>query len=761
MTLVVNPTPGQQSLYIDGYLQFDQSDERLYHESLALPALHFASSAKRILICGGGDGLLARECLRFPGVEQIDLVDYSSEVLHHAETTFSELNHQALSDPRLTVHCADALEFIQTAPLYDVILCDFTFPTNVQEARVFSVEWFQSLRSKLREGGTLAINAVSPQATPKAFACILRTLRAAGFSSVPYRVCLPSFRQHGYGVWGFVVASQRGMTVERLKRLRPKVETEQADLTALWRGARFDRNLRRLFRTAPVSTAVNGELVALLKEDPIALPSVDGWLEAMPAHHPLHTPEMVQTLAEQVAGSFTTLDLRRLVEELWKRAARLPERIREELARLREFVRDRFFRIDDWSEWAGKVFATLLLVMIVANSLAPDNAYGKGSFGLGHASFSRGFSSVHATSMRSTPIVGQPRALSGTGFRRWSWSDPVDVYGYRYRPRYYSYGYGYHNHYYGRNMTPTVRDIDSKRKPVQHKAVFVADDDLVVLDDGSVVVNLSESAYLLVREGTVTLYDAKDSKPVAPIYAQLEFFKAIQDQIAEQRATVALEIDSRKDWLAWVGWTAALSSEVRDDQSELKNLRELDRLLVLATKTLGTPPESNLQMTLPQGAVELFVGCCLSQEGNILVCEPGDKTGKDSDYRSIPVNQLWKKDARLAAVVQSVLEKMIKELDADVTSSQSDLAELAKEEAGSKSDLAEYQSIQQQNPSEPDYEVDYGTDSVTVGTAIARTQQDLADIENERRKILEEQIKSHDEAERMRLMLASLKAARG
>ena len=61
-------TDSSLALYIDGNLQFDSRDEAIYHESLALPALCLARTPKKVLICGGGDGLALREVLRFPAV---------------------------------------------------------------------------------------------------------------------------------------------------------------------------------------------------------------------------------------------------------------------------------------------------------------------------------------------------------------------------------------------------------------------------------------------------------------------------------------------------------------------------------------------------------------------------------------------------------------------------------------------------------------------------------------------------------------------
>jgi spermidine synthase len=63
------------SLFLNGNLQFAAVDEYRYHEALVVPAMRGAKEVKRVLILGGGDGLAAREVLRFPEVESVTLVD--------------------------------------------------------------------------------------------------------------------------------------------------------------------------------------------------------------------------------------------------------------------------------------------------------------------------------------------------------------------------------------------------------------------------------------------------------------------------------------------------------------------------------------------------------------------------------------------------------------------------------------------------------------------------------------------------------------
>src|SRR5882757_8672629 len=76
---------GSFALIINGDLQFDSRDERVYHEALALPALAIASKRNqapiRALIIGGGDGLIARELFKSSSIEKIDLVDYDQNIV--------------------------------------------------------------------------------------------------------------------------------------------------------------------------------------------------------------------------------------------------------------------------------------------------------------------------------------------------------------------------------------------------------------------------------------------------------------------------------------------------------------------------------------------------------------------------------------------------------------------------------------------------------------------------------------------------------
>jgi spermidine synthase len=95
-------TRGSFQLFLNGNLQFSSADEYRYHEALVHPAFAVNPAAKRILVCGGGDGLAVREILKHPEVQEVVLVDLDPAMTTMASTMplMRELNGSSLLDPR-------------------------------------------------------------------------------------------------------------------------------------------------------------------------------------------------------------------------------------------------------------------------------------------------------------------------------------------------------------------------------------------------------------------------------------------------------------------------------------------------------------------------------------------------------------------------------------------------------------------------------------------------------------------------------------
>ena len=195
-------------LYINRVIQFSSLDEYRYHEALALVPLNVVPNPRRVLVLGGGEGLLARELLRDERVEQLTIVDLDEAVFNLGRTNnyLRGLNRGALDDPRVETIAADAMSFLQQdAQLYDLILADLPDPSNDALVRLYSTAFYKLARNRLSATGVFATQSTGTFHTPLAYWSIHETLRAAGFLNVyPYHAYVPSF-----GDWGFQLAADR------------------------------------------------------------------------------------------------------------------------------------------------------------------------------------------------------------------------------------------------------------------------------------------------------------------------------------------------------------------------------------------------------------------------------------------------------------------------------------------------------------------------------------------------------------------------
>jgi spermidine synthase len=200
-------------LFLNGHLQFSSRDEYRYHEALVHPVLAAHPAPRRVLILGGGDGLAAREVLRYASVTSVTLVDLDGEMtrLFADNALLRELNGGALADARVRVVNADAFIWLQdTRETFDVAIVDFPDPHNFSLGKLYSRTFYRLLRTRLAPDGLAAIQATSPMFARRSFWCIAETVRSAGLAARPYHVYVPSF-----GEWGFVIAAAAEWTPPR------------------------------------------------------------------------------------------------------------------------------------------------------------------------------------------------------------------------------------------------------------------------------------------------------------------------------------------------------------------------------------------------------------------------------------------------------------------------------------------------------------------------------------------------------------------
>ena len=191
-------------LYLNGDLQFASADEYRYHEALVHPAMGGRHAS--VLVLGGGDGLAAREVLRYPDVARVVEVELDPAVLDLArnDPRLTALNGRSLDDARVTLVTADAFTWLrEPRELFDVVVVDMPDPDDTATAKLYSREFYEMVASVLAPGGRVVVQAGSPYFAPDAYWCVVTTLEAAGLAVTPYHVDVPSF-----GDWGFALAGR-------------------------------------------------------------------------------------------------------------------------------------------------------------------------------------------------------------------------------------------------------------------------------------------------------------------------------------------------------------------------------------------------------------------------------------------------------------------------------------------------------------------------------------------------------------------------
>jgi spermidine synthase len=226
-------------LYINGNTQFSSLDEDRYHDFLVHPLMSAAPSIKHVLVLGGGDGLALREINKYVGVESVTLVDLDPEMVAIATTNemLTNLNNHSFQHAKVNVGAinsykagskkaiymsesgleADRPEWVASVDVFNIdadqflkkkpdqnwgaVVIDLPDPSSIELSKLYSKQFYQSLRRYLTDNAYVAIQSTSPYHAKEAFLSIGETLKAAGFNVLPYRQNVPSF-----GDWGYYLA---------------------------------------------------------------------------------------------------------------------------------------------------------------------------------------------------------------------------------------------------------------------------------------------------------------------------------------------------------------------------------------------------------------------------------------------------------------------------------------------------------------------------------------------------------------------------
>ena len=188
---------------LDGAIVFSEKDEFIYDEMVTHVPMAVHPDVKNVLIIGGGDGGVAKELLRYPGIRSIDVVETDRLFVKVCKEIFPRLS-AGLKDERVRVYYDDGLRFLRSkCEVYDLIINDSTDPFGYTEG-LFTKEFYGSCYKALRKDGIMVYQHGSPFYSEDEMAC--RSMHRKAYRSFPisrvYQAHIPTCAS-GYWLFGF------------------------------------------------------------------------------------------------------------------------------------------------------------------------------------------------------------------------------------------------------------------------------------------------------------------------------------------------------------------------------------------------------------------------------------------------------------------------------------------------------------------------------------------------------------------------------
>jgi spermidine synthase len=204
--LEIYETPHYGKIFrLDGFNMTSEKEEFVYHENLIHPALTAHMAPKKVLIIGGGDGGSSEEALKHPSVEQVTMVEIDADVIEVAKSHFHAVHNGVFDNPKLRVLVDDGMKFVrETHERFDLISLDLNDPVG-PAAALYSLEFFQQIRTALAPGGALTLHLGSPVAQPQRVAELAQRLNSVFRIVRVYTMYIPLYGS----LWAMAVCSDK------------------------------------------------------------------------------------------------------------------------------------------------------------------------------------------------------------------------------------------------------------------------------------------------------------------------------------------------------------------------------------------------------------------------------------------------------------------------------------------------------------------------------------------------------------------------
>jgi len=174
------------SLVIGGNVEADDGYTQRRHFVLKghLP-LMFLEEPQSVLVVGLGMGITLQATAHHPGVRQVNVVELSPEILE-AHNYLREINGDVVHDPRVSIRIDDGRSYMKLAAAkYDMITADPIHPKVSRVGYLYTREYYQWIRERLKDGGIVCqwmpIYQISPTRLRSAMKTFLEVFPNATF----------------------------------------------------------------------------------------------------------------------------------------------------------------------------------------------------------------------------------------------------------------------------------------------------------------------------------------------------------------------------------------------------------------------------------------------------------------------------------------------------------------------------------------------------------------------------------------------------
>ncbi|MBX9692334.1 MAG: hypothetical protein K2Z81_08125, partial [Cyanobacteria bacterium] len=287
----------------------------------------------------------------------------------------------------------------------------------------------------------------------------------------------------------------------------------------------------------------------------------------------------------------------------------------------------------------------------------------------------------------------------------------VDEQGNRYPARQYNMNPGAMSDYHGES------DESSDDSTAQKKhAPYRLGPDTDILDDGKVVMHLTESGYLVLNSDRFLVMDQKTGKPIMSLYGDPSLLFHVNREIRRQQHSIEA---------AALANSADLDSNAAPRvKQDVAKMRQHAELLKKAADILGELPDAAPKPSSPPagGAIELFVSTWLLPDGRFILLKRPDGSVQYLDGKAL-YSDAGK--TRLSDPYpnefKTLLVAYMSNLNKQTAAVRAGLAQ-AKQEVQTRLTQLNQDLKQFSTAGKPDQMVQFGPDSVPVSEAVRRTK---------------------------------------